>query len=88
MPNWGIGPTTASIGGRFELGEPVLAICSRTAISTGYLRNKRFKLVTIVSNTRRRNIKVYAGISTLAFAREPSAKAKKVQKKCNGHNGD
>ena len=27
-------------------------------------------------NTRRRTIKVYAGIATLAFAREPSVKAK------------
>ena len=30
-------------------------------------------------NTRRRTIKVYAGIATLAFAREPSAKAKKCK---------
>ena len=30
-------------------------------------------------NTRRCTIKVYAGIATLAFAREPSAKAKKCK---------
>ena len=30
-------------------------------------------------NTRRRTIKVYAGIATLAFAHEPSAKAKKFE---------
>ena len=30
-------------------------------------------------NTRRRTIKVYAGIATLAFARKPSAKAKKCK---------
>ena len=36
-------------------------------------------------STRRRTIEVYAGIDTLAFAREPSAKAKKMQKSCNRH---
>ena len=30
-------------------------------------------------DTRRRTIKVYQGIDTLAFAREPSAKAKKCK---------
>ena len=30
-------------------------------------------------NTKRRTIKFYAGIATLAFAREPSAKAKKFK---------
>ena len=35
-------------------------------------------------NTRRLTIKIYAGIVTLAFAREPNAKAKK----CNGHDRD
>ena len=62
-------------GVRFELGEPVLAIHAHTAIPTGYLQNSRFKPFT--RNTRRRTIKIYAGIDTLAFAREPSAKAKK-----------
>ena len=31
-------------------------------------------------NTRRHTIKVYAGIATLAFAREPSAEAKETSK--------
>ena len=39
LPNRGIEPTTASIGGRFELGEPVLAIRACSAIPTGYLQN-------------------------------------------------
>ena len=48
LPNRGIEPTTASIGVRFELGEPVLAIRARAAIPPGYLRKERFKLFTIV----------------------------------------
>ena len=39
-------------------------------------------------NTRRRSIKVCAGTATLAFSREPSVKAKQLQKRCNGHSGD
>ena len=46
-----------------------------------------FKIQTVYNrNTRRRTIKVYAGIATLAFAREPSAKAKKVQRSRQGSN--
>ena len=37
-------------------------------------------------NTRRLTIKVYAGIATLVFAREPNAKAKKVQRSRQGSN--
>ena len=37
LPNRGIEPTTASIGVRFKLGEPVLAIRACTAVLTGYL---------------------------------------------------
>ena len=73
---------------KFELWESILVICARTAIPTGYLRNWRFKLFTIVIREGVSTIKVYAGIATLAFLREPSAKAKIVQKPCNGHVGD
>ena len=62
---------------RIELGEPVLAICARSAIPTGYLLRYRFKLLTIVTREGVHTIKVYAVIATLAlFAREPSVKAK------------
>ena len=44
----------------------------------------RSVLVPAIS-TSKRNIKVYAGIATLALAREPSAKAKSW---CNRHIGD
>ena len=47
------------------------------------------KIQTVYNrNTRRRNIKVYAGIATLTFVRETSAEAKKAQKQCNGHAED
>ena len=76
LPNRGIEPTTASIGGRFELGEPVLVIRDPTTVSTNRLLAE-LKIRTVYKrNTRRRTIKVYAGIAMLAFAREPSAKAK------------
>ena len=38
-------------------------------------------------NTRRRIIKVYAGIATLAFAREPSTKAKKCKNDVTARGG-
>ena len=37
-------------------------------------------------NTIRLSIKIYAGIATLAFAREPSTKAKQVQRSRQGSN--
>ena len=48
MSNWGIEPISASIGVRFELRKPVLAISARSAIPTGYLRDLKFKLFTMV----------------------------------------
>ena len=72
----------------FELGEPILAIRARTAMYTnGLLAGSKIQTV-YDRNTRRRTMKVYAGVATLAFAREPSAKARKVQKRYNGHIGD
>ena len=73
---------------RFEVGEPILAIRARVATYTNGLLLE-LKIQTVYDrNTRRRTIKVYAGIATLTFAREPSAKANKVQTRCNGHAGD
>ena len=60
-------------------------------VTTAKIRNRTYTLsiggsfrlgapVVYNRNTRRCTIKVYAGIATLAFAREPSAKAKKSAK--------
>ena len=68
---------------------PALVVASNSGPSTGdpcpyHYTNELLaesKIQTVYNrNTRKRNIKVYAGIATLALAREPSAKAGKVQK--------
>ena len=62
----------------FELGETVLVLAIRVcaAIRTIGLLEELDIQTLYNRNTRRRAIKVYAGIATLAFAREHSAKAK------------
>ena len=48
LPKSEIEPSTASIGGRFELGVPMLAIRARATIPAGYLRTQKFKQYTTV----------------------------------------
>ena len=66
-----------NIGVRFELGEPVLAIRIRITMYTNELLAESKIQTVYIHNTRSLTIKIYAGITTLVFARKPSAKAKK-----------
>ena len=77
------GPTVREVRTReTNTGEP----CSYR-YSNGLLAEPKIQTIC-EQNTRRRTIKTYAGIATLAFARKPSAKARKVEKQCSGHFGD
>ena len=91
-PSWEINSFVVNCSGKLQRGRQKLKAqppLHTRGTSTGdpYLYRytngllARLKIQTVYNrNTRRRNIKVYAGIATLASAHEPSAKANKCKK--------
>ena len=86
LSNQGIEPTTASIGTRFELGEPVLAVRARTALPIGYLRIYRFKLFTNVIREGVLQKSTWGSLRSHLRANR-ARKQKIVRKRCNGQAG-